>query len=139
MLCRTAAWSRCHAIELRNHPCAGRRPCERDGVDCPGLDVAAAFFAGAVAVTDLNGDGKAEVTVPYRFSCGGGVDSAQIKIILRDGPVKLSIRGQSRVELPDQAGFGGEHTHDKALLEPANAAFKQHLDAVWRAVSVEKR
>lgn len=111
----------------------------RDLVDCPGLDSAAAFFGAAVTVTDLNADGKAEVTIPYKLSCGGGVDSAQIKIILREGPLKLAVRGESRVELPGQEAFGGEHTYDKALLTPARAVYKQHMDKVWAAVSVDRR
>lgn len=111
----------------------------RDGVDCPGLDASADFFAKSLAFSDLNADGNAEVTIPYQLFCGGGVDSHTVKVILRDGSTKLAIRGESRVELPGQEPFGGEHTYDKPLLRPDMAAYKQHLDKIWQAVSVDKR
>ncbi len=110
-----------------------------DFVECPGLDSAADFFSSSVSVTDLNGDGKAEVTIPYKLFCGGGIDSYTIKVILREGTNKLAIRGDSMVKLPAQEPFGGEHQHDKPLLTPANAAYKQHMDQVWKAVSVDIR
>jgi hypothetical protein len=111
----------------------------RDHADCPGFDAAAGFFAESVSFSDLNKDGKAEVTVPYRLFCGGGVDPYIIKVILRDGPTKLAIRGESLVRYPGQEPFGGEHQHDKALLAPDRAAYKQHLDAIWKKVSVDMR
>lgn len=111
----------------------------RDMTDCPGLDAGADFFATSVSFSDLNKDGKAEVTVPYRLFCGGGVDPYIIKIILRDGPTKLAIRGESLVRYPGQEPFGGEHQHDKVLLAPERAAYRQHLDAIWKKVSVDMR
>lgn len=111
----------------------------RDLTDCPGLDADADFFLTSVSFSDLNKDGKAEVTVPYRLFCGGGVDPKIIKVILRDGPTKLAIRGESLVRYPGQEPFGGEHQHDKALLAPERAPYKQHLDAIWKKVSVDTR
>lgn len=111
----------------------------RDGVDCPGLDADASFFPAAVTFTDLNQDGRMEVTVSYRLFCGGGVDPYTIKVILRDGATKLAIRGESLVTMKGVEPFGGAHQHDKALLTPAYAAYKQHLDRVWRAVSQDNR
>lgn len=110
-----------------------------DFVECPGLDSAADFFSSNVSVTDLNGDGKAEVTIPYKLLCGGGIDSYTIKVILREGGNKLAIRGNSLVKIPGQEPFGGERQYDKALLSPANAAYKQHMDKVWKVVSVNIR
>ncbi|WP_177196602.1 M949_RS01915 family surface polysaccharide biosynthesis protein [Duganella sp. CF517] len=111
----------------------------RDGVDCPGLDADAGFFPAATTFTDLNHDGRMEVTVSYRTFCGGGVDPYVVKVILRDGATKLAIRGESLVRFPGQPPFGGEHKHDKALLSPAYAAYKQHLDRVWTTVSADNR
>lgn len=111
----------------------------RDVVDCPGLDAAADFFTKAVAFTDLNGDGRVEITVPYHLFCGGGVDPHTVKVILRDGATKLAIRGESVVQLPGQEAFGGEHQYDKALLQADMSKYKQHLDSVWKAVAIDKR
>ena len=78
----------------------------------------------------------------YRLFCGGGVGPYTVKVILRDGTTKLAIRGESLVRIKGQAPFGGGHQYDKALLDPvnaANAAYKQHLDRVWRTVSQDNR
>jgi hypothetical protein len=111
----------------------------RDSVDCPGLDADASFFPAAVTFTDLNRDGRIEVTVSYRLFCGGGVDPYTVKVILRDGATKLAIRGESLVRMKGVEPFGGGHQYDKALLAPAYAAYKQHLDRVWRTVSQDNR
>ena len=111
----------------------------RDGVDCAGLDADASFFPAAVTFTDLNHDGRVEVTVSYRTFCGGGVDPYTVKVILRDGATKLAIRGESLVRFRGQPPFGGTHQYDKALLSPAYAAYKQHLDQIWKVVSVDNR
>lgn len=108
----------------------------RDMVDCPNLDSVADFFPKAVTFTDLNGDGRVEVTVPYHLFCGGGIDTHTVKVILREGATKLAIRGESRMLYPGQEPFGGEHQYDKALLQPDRAAYKRHLDRVWQEVSV---
>lgn len=110
----------------------------RDAVDCPDLDSEADFYARVVAVTDLNGDGRAEVTIPYHLFCGGGIEPSTVKIILREGATKLAIRGESLVRLPGQEPFGGERRYDPALLQPRMAAYKRHLDGVWQAVAVER-
>lgn len=111
----------------------------RDGTDCPELDPEGDFFANDIHFTDLNRDGRVEVTVAYHLFCGGGVDPRAVKVILRDGSTKLAIRGESELRFPGQPSIGGEHKHDKALFDPTNAAFKRHLDAVWGKVSIERR
>ncbi len=110
-----------------------------DFVDCPGLDSVADFYLSSVGVSDLNGDGVAEVTIPYHTFCGGGVDSHTVKIILRDGEKKFAVRGESRVSIPGEEPFGGEHIYDKALSMPENGRFKQHLSKVWLTVSASQR
>lgn len=111
----------------------------RDGVDCPNLDSHALFYPNAVTFTDLNGDGRIEVTVSYHTFCGGGIDSDTVKVILREGATKLAIRGKSRVQYKGQEPFGGGHRHDDALTRPDMAAYRKHLDAVWQSVSVDRR
>ncbi|SFU83647.1 M949_RS01915 family surface polysaccharide biosynthesis protein [Pseudoduganella namucuonensis] len=110
-----------------------------DFVDCRELDSEASFFKSAVSFTDLNNDGVTEVSLPYQLFCGGGVDSSTIKVVLREGPTKLAVRGESLVKLPGQAPFGGTHTFDRALLLPENAAYKRHLYTIWQSVSVDER
>jgi hypothetical protein len=129
-------------IELRatfyGHAGTGWKPewTIHDLIDCPNLDSAADFFPKAVTFTDLNGDGRVEVSVPYHMFCGGGIDTHTVKVVLREGATKLAIRGESRMLYPGQEPFGGEHQYDKALLQPNRIAYKQHMDRVWDAVSV---
>ena len=98
-----------------------------DFVDCPDLDAAAEFLSSAISVTDLNQDGRSEVTIAYRLFCGGGVEPYTVKVILHEGLTKLAIRGESLVQLPGQQSFGGEHKYDKALLQPAYAVY----NSIW--------
>jgi hypothetical protein len=70
---------------------------------------------------------------------GGGIDSSTVKVILREGPMRLAIRGESEVRLPGQQTFGGEHQYDKAMLTPPYAACKSHMDQIWKTVSLDIR
>lgn len=111
----------------------------RDMAVCPELDIGADFFLADVALSDIDKDGIIEVAVPYYLQCAGGVEPRTVKIVLREGANKLAIRGESQVRYPGQEHFGGEHKHDKALLDPANKQFKQHLDNIWKKVSIDAR
>jgi hypothetical protein len=71
----------------------------------------------------------------HRF-CGGGIEPHTVKVILREAATKLAIRGKSNMLYPGQEPFGGEHEYDKALLQPNRTAYKQHMDRIWREVSV---
>lgn len=105
----------------------------RDSVDCPVLDHVAEFFPSAVRISDLNHDGRSEVTIPYRLFCSGGVDYSTVKVILREGATKLAIRGE--LEFHDSGpALQGKRQYDAALLQPINAAYKKHMDTVWKTV-----
>lgn len=108
-----------------------------DAVDCPELDSSASFFTNAVTFTDLDHDGRAEVSVPYKMFCGGGVESDTVKVIMRQGQDKFALRGESLVTIKGQGSFGGSKTADKSLDLPANAAFRRHLLAVWKTVYIK--
>lgn len=110
----------------------------KDGVDCPVVDHEARFFPDQLSVTDLDKNGMAEVTVAYKIFCGGGIDEAVLKVILRQGEQKFAMRGTTRLEMPDGDSFGGAATYDKALSLPANAAFKKHIAAIRAKVVTTK-
>ncbi len=110
----------------------------RDGVHCPGLDSAASFFPHATKITDLDGDGRAEVTVAYKTFCGGGIDPSTVKVILRQGKQKFAIRGESLIKFKGQEPMGGTYNADKALLATDNEEFRRHMEKVWQQVYVER-
>jgi len=110
-----------------------------DGVDCPGLDSAADFFTEQVTFTDLNTDGRVEVTLPYYLFCGGGIEPRTVKVILREGTTKLAVRGNSLIAFPNQQPFGGEHRFDEALGREGMSAYRSHLEKIWNTVSREHR
>ncbi len=110
-----------------------------DMVDCPTLDSAAEFFTSAVSITDLNGDGRSEVTIPYRLFCSGSIDYSTVKVILRDGGTKLAIRGELEMYQPGgKPALQGKKQYDQSLLQPANSIYKQHLDAIWARIKLVK-
>ncbi len=109
----------------------------RDGVECPELDSEAVFLLEGLTVTDLNQDQVAEVTVPYRKFCGGGVDSKEMKVIMRTGEQKFALRGQSMLVIPGQETVGGEHKADAVLVQPRYKAFREHLEKIWQRVATE--
>ncbi|MES2159965.1 MAG: hypothetical protein V4476_02305 [Pseudomonadota bacterium] len=105
----------------------------RDHVDCPILDHSADFVLSAIRITDLNHDGRSEVTIPYKLFCSGGIDYSTVKVILREGATKLAIRGELEFH-GNTSALEGRRQYDPALLQPSNAAYKKHLDAVWKAL-----
>ncbi|NHZ87778.1 hypothetical protein F2P45_01835 [Massilia sp. CCM 8733] len=109
----------------------------QDKVDCPGLDSSAQFFSEHITVTDLDKNGIAEVTVPYKMSCGGGIDANTLKVILRQGAQKLALRGTTLRNAKMDAHYGGEMSFDPTLLLKENAVFKTHLKFIRDKVYVE--
>lgn len=105
-----------------------------DYSDCPEMDIAGDFLYKYVTVTDLDKNGHAEVTLPYHMFCGTGVDPHSLKVIMRDGDNKYAVRGESLIKEPSGLSFGGDRTFDKVLNTPEKAAYKQHLDRVWKRV-----
>lgn len=106
----------------------------KDGVDCPALDFHASFLVEHVAITDLNYDGKPEMTIPYRLFCGGSIEPDSIKIILRQDDLKLALRGEELIAPPDITPFGGEYRADKDLYLPRNSDFLNHIKSIWLKV-----
>lgn len=109
----------------------------KDWVSCVGLDVSADFIPEATAITDLNDDGRAEVTVAYRLFCGGGVDPKDLKVIMREGERKYAIRGQSTILVDGEAPYGGQREKDTSLSF-APKVFVDHLEKTWQSVHIER-
>ncbi|UOD28383.1 hypothetical protein INH39_23425 [Massilia violaceinigra] len=105
--------------------------------DCPIIDSSANFFPKYITITDLDQNGIAEVTVPYKYFCNGGVDSSTLKVIMRQGAQKFAARGQTLVGTGDTR-FGGELVFDPSLSRKENAVFKAHLQFIRDKVYIER-
>lgn len=104
-----------------------------DPIQCEGLDLDAGYFLDQVTATDLDNDGRAELTLASHSFCGGGVDPQQLRIGLRQGEQYYEVRGESLVEVEADAPFGGERQDDSALSSAA-PVLRAHVDKVWEAI-----
>lgn len=104
--------------------------------NCP-LDLSVEFLPGSLTVTDLDGNGIAEVTFLYRLACRGDMSPSRMKLIMYEGTKKYAIRGITT--MPPEIAFGhrGEMTPD-AAFEKAPPAFLEYARARWHAFEVEK-
>jgi len=100
---------------------------------CPGLDLDVDFFSDVSGVSDLDGDGVAEVTVASHAFCGGGIDPHDIAIELRQGQAVYTVTGQSLISPAGEEAFGGER-EDSPSLKTAPQVLRAHMDAVWNKV-----
>lgn len=104
-----------------------------DPVQCEGLDLEAGYFLDQVTATDLDKDGRAELTLASHSFCGGGVDPQQLRIGLRQGEQYYEVRGESLVEVEGDEPFGGDRQDDPALASAA-PVLRAHVDKVWEAI-----
>lgn len=104
-----------------------------DPVQCEGLDLEAGYFLDQVTATDLDNDGRAELTLASHSFCGGGIDPQQLRIGLRQGEQYYEVRGESLVQVEGDEPFGGERQDDPALASAAPAV-RAHVDRVWEAI-----
>ncbi len=94
--------------------------------DCP-VDHQASFLKGAaVQLTDLDGDGPAEVWLAYRLMCRGDISSDTMKVIVYQAAQKYAMRGET--EAVD--GKGGGYTFDPAFMD-APKAFRDFARKLW--------
>lgn len=84
-------------------------------VECEGMDIEADFFPDAFSVTDVDGDGTAELTFAYHRFCGGGVDPRDVTVVLFEGENSYVLQGETLVQVGTDPAFGGEFTMDDAL------------------------
>lgn len=97
-------------------------PCDGD------MDLAA--HNDAFGVTDLDHDGKAEITFGYETTCRSDVSSATYKLLLLEDGAKYILRGTTRIETNGYAGQGGDYTADPAQSKWPKRFF-EHATALW--------
>lgn len=103
-------------------------PCEMGGVT-------ATFHDAARTVTDLDGDGIAEVAFAYELACRSDVSPATYKLLLLENGKKYILRGQTAID-PGDGVMGGTFTADPPEAKwPAK--FLEHAKKVWASTSAD--
>ncbi len=103
--------------------------------DCE-LDITCRFYDDHLAITDLDKNGLAEITMVYALSCRGDVSPNEKKLIMYEGGNKYAIRGEELMILQKDT-IGGTMTVDAAFSKapPAFLAFaKEH----WKKFGLQK-
>lgn len=106
--------------------------------DCPQVDHATGFFQKQIDIKDYDKDGINEVLIPYHVFCGGGVDPASVKVIIRNTDLKVALRGRSLFYAPPHKGYTGEeYKLDAQLANPVlvtDKIYKTVLESAWIAI-----
>lgn len=97
----------------------------RDGVRSCELDVVAHFVEGSVSVTDVDGDGKSELTFAYDLACRGDISANIRKLLVLEHKDKHALRGTSRLEFPGGVAEGGGYKSDAFKKQPALKALAE--------------
>ncbi len=103
-------------------------PCEMGGVT-------ARFHDAARTITDLDGDGIAEVTFAYELSCLSDVSPGTNKLLVLENGRKYILRGETTVD-PGDGIMGGTFTADPAESKWP-AAFLRHAKQVWARTAAD--
>ena len=91
------------------------------------LEISAAFREDLISVTDLNGDGVAEVWLPYVLACRSDPGPTPAKIIVREGARKYAVRGETFFREGGK-DYGGAGSLD---MEGATPAMTAYAKALW--------
>jgi hypothetical protein len=104
----------------------------RDGVAPCDFDLTAEFL-GAATLTDLDGDGIAEVTVAYQLSCKSDISPDIVKLLVIENGEKYILRGEGLY--PDDDGKmrgGGFEPDPDAARWPK--VFFDHARETWKRI-----
>jgi hypothetical protein len=97
--------------------------------DCE-VDVSLDYRPGSLTVTDIDGDGIAEVTFAYTQSCSGDVSPKTMKLLMYEGTTKYAVRGETRVDTGGGHMVGGACELDPTLTS-ALPSFTTYLKDRW--------
>jgi hypothetical protein len=88
-----------------------------DYTECFGVDWFAGFIPKATAITDVDNDEIAEISLPYVSICRGGMDPGTMKIIMYEGSTKYALRGSTMLMCKSEHPYGGEYKPSANLKE----------------------
>jgi hypothetical protein len=102
-----------------------------DRVDNCDLDRSVDFRMPSIGVTDLDNDGKGELTFAYTVNCAGDVSPMTLKLLVLERNDKYILRGTTRLDL-DGEKMGGEFKPQPARGKWPKG-FLEHATRVWHA------
>ncbi len=107
--------------------------------DCE-FDLTLGVIDDSIEVTDIDDNGRAEVSFMYRLGCRSDVSPATLKLLMYQGTTKWALRGQSKVKVGLEKGKpvfeGGEVTVDGAFK--ANPTLLREAMEQWKRNVTEK-
>jgi hypothetical protein len=105
----------------------------KDKVEDCDHDPEALFHDAAFGVTDVDGDGIAEVTFGYETGCRSDVSPNTYKLLLLRGGDKFILRGTTFTHAADDSGAvqGGDFTPDPGAKSWPKG-FYDHAADVWK-------
>jgi hypothetical protein len=102
-----------------------------DAENCEGFDLYVGFTKNAMSITDLDGDGVAEVTFQYLKSCRSDVSPADRFLTLFESNEKYQVKGATQLE-----GMPLDPPLFDARTE-GNATFKTHFLQKWEQFAAD--
>lgn len=102
-----------------------------DAQDCEGFDLYAGFTKKSMSLTDLDGDGVAEVSFQYTKSCRSDVSPADRYALLFESNERYLYKGITQLE-----GFPLESPMIDKKIE-SNPLFKAQLDKIWSTFATD--
>jgi len=107
-----------------------------DYTECFGVDWFTGFVPKATTITDLDGNGIAEISIPYVSICRGGMDPGVMKIIMFEGSTKYALRGSTMIGCKSEHAYGGEYKPSENLK--TNKIFMEFLKIHWNRNKCEE-
>lgn len=105
----------------------------KDFVQACAFDLSLELYEGGLSVTDLDGDGEAEVAFAYQLGCRSDVSPLSAKLLLYEGSSKYALRGESFEQVGEKEFAGGDFKADPAFGK-APPAFLEHASGLWKRV-----
>ena len=97
---------------------------------CSAVDMNAEFEQNSLQITDLDNNGIAEVWMVYYLTCRSDPSPLDMKIIMYEGQQKYALRGETRIQMTEDAHMGDTYTLD-AAFGAGPAEFTTFAKGLW--------
>ena len=98
---------------------------------CP-LDLTCSFVKNSLSLSDVDGDGVAEVSFVYRVDCFGGMDPIAQKLMVFHRGTKYAVRGRTVVHKPGGRPLDPEYFLFDEAFKKAPSGLLTYAIQKWR-------